>query len=287
MKWADQGVVTAWRDCVSKSRSGADLVCYGTDMGDILSLQVVWEGDLVGDLTVDAFEGVNANLVQGKPELLKKGRTRFLFEREDEKKISVVQISATQALSGGATAAVSCEYVAPPAPCGKPRYHSRRGEVCGVEAYLEGTGPECGAATYRQGRDSICGVENYLSRANPACGVAEYNRRRDQVCGPEAFHSCRSGSCGWHRCGPVKKCKAKKCEAAACGVRLWRECSHPNFGPKRYKTCRHESNGAESFKMCRNAKFGIETYTKCRHPKFGAKYNECEHPSFGIKECLD
>lgn len=113
---------------------------------------------------------------------------------------------------------------------------------------------------YASKRDEKCGVERYFERKSEHCGVKAYKVGNGDVCGPKHFHRCRTAACGWHKCGFVKKCKQKECEAPPCGVREWNSCANPKFGVESYNTCRHPAHGVELYKECALPEFG---WKKC------------------------
>lgn len=116
------------------------------------------------------------------------------------------------------------------------------------------------ACGFNSKRHPSCGVELHFERATDKCGVQSYKSGSGPVCKPKHFHRCRTAACGWHRCGFVKKCKPKECEAPPCGVRAWSTCVHPSFGVAAYNSCRHPAHGVERYKECALPEFG---WKKC------------------------
>jgi hypothetical protein len=266
-KNADEKIINAWKDCVIQNKKETDLICYGKEIGNKISFNVIWNHDYADTLKVDKFTISNLNITGEAPNEIKRGEDLFTLQRVNSKDSSLIQLVAIETIRGQERK-VSCEYDIPPLPCQNPIFKKGRSEKCGVEKNLSGSGAVCGVLRYNKGRDEACGPELFKLKASAACGVD--------------VKQIHQGNGGCSACGGV--CSAMGGSPTGCSEGSHHSCSMPCAIPR---TCRHISHGVELFKECELEKFGPKEFKTCEHPSFGIIYKECQLPEFGIERCDD
>lgn len=302
---ADQGIVQAWRDCVTQVQSG--FFCEMKKIGSVGSLKMKWEPNpvqqrLLPKLTLKWNTEFNVSRLGAElPRELGAGSgVEIGFKLADAAKIGLIQVSG-----GDKDATVSYSCSAELAPT-----WSRRAE-CGVEKYITDRRAECGAEFYKLSRGEVCGVERYRNLPNLACGIATYKMGNGPVCGESGVTKDYSEPVfslpkmplltqrhlenimrGKEDNGELKALCSKHGKRyiswnvydegnawqgyVNCGTTTFHNCRHVAFGPETFQSCEHSNNGPELFRECRHEKFGAEQYKECTHESFGvASYKSC------------
>ncbi len=183
------------------------------------------------------------------------------------------------------------------AECGVESYNIKADPLCSVKEYhlrssaacqpIVKDDPQFGVKTFRESRGEPCGPEEFFEKPDESCGVDEATFWSDWN------KSCPAGyaSGSWysalantqtrvHSYSPTDirvetrhlclRKTPKTCARPEFGVKLYKSCRHPSFGPETfnsgivgYQACRHESHGPETFNSCRHETFGVEKYKSC------------------------
>lgn len=303
----DQGVIAAWKACVTQSHHG--FFCNSKTSGDAVMVSVEWlpndlQKTVLPKMNIEWPTQHNLSLVSSTlPDSIGTGSgIAATFKRIDEKQPSVIQVAGHDAkkqvnfICDLPIPSVIKGSVRPDAQCGIKRYNKARGVACGPESFNVGRGDICGVELYTEARSDACGVEQYKSLRSPACGAEKYRELESLDC-PGARGTTRYTLEHAHFCHAGDKEISRiprpsvpfgmpitydlSCETPAIPTK----CRLPQFGAETWKECRHSSHGVELFASCRHPRHGVERYKECSNPNFGiAQYKECESATFGVAE---
>lgn len=302
----DEGVLGAWRGCVTKASNG--FFCESSETEDTVSVHLRWDPNavqatLLPKLALKQQTAHNLELTSAKvPTTLGTGSgISVTYRRLDPSKPSVFE---AQGGDPDGQVDFNCSIQVSKVVRG----HVKEDPACGVKEILLGSGAVCGIDRYVGRRDAVCGVEAYAEAASPACGVLAYNLGAHPSCpgyvAPDSrkfstsASSCTSDAAHPDPCPEGYMDRGVSERTKTCHGRVanteWTQiigrtrtcerpeflasCEHPDFGVQAWKVCSHPSHGVLRYRSCEHESFGVASYKSCRHESFGKTHNRCFVP---------
>lgn len=302
----DEGVLAAWRGCVTKASNG--FFCESSETEDTVSVHLKWDPNavqatLLPKLNLKQQTAHNLELTSAEvPSTLGTGSgVSITYKRLDASKPSVFEAQGSDSVG---QVDFNCSIQVSKVVRGR----IKEDPACGLKELNLGTGPACGVERYAARRDPLCGVESYVEAASSACGVRAYNVGPHPACPGFVSHDVRTFSTSAQSCTSdaeapdscpegyldrgvaerTKTCRGRVSDTDWTQVigrtrtcerpEFLASCEHPDLGVREWKVCAHPSHGVLRYRSCENASFGVASYKSCRHESFGKSYNRCFVP---------